>query len=154
MPGILPGAICTAHALAGPQSHPELCFRGTCSMGRMKIDPERTAHEKPQPGGEGMCPSSAPEPQDTLDEKHWITSIGPSALDPKLALNHPSSGVMDLFPIPYSLFPIPHSLFPIPYIPWGWDQTSLSCQDMVPTALKLFSVCRKISWQHGNGLCL
>lgn len=60
-----------------------------------------------------MSQSSAPEPQDTLYEKHWIMSIGPTALDPRLALNHPRSGVMDLFPITHPLFPIPLSPFPI-----------------------------------------
>lgn len=48
-----------------------------------------------------MCQSSTPEPQGTLHGKHWITGIGSTELDCGLALNHPSSGVMDLFPIPY-----------------------------------------------------
>lgn len=147
MPGILPGAICTAHALASPQSRPELCFHGTRSMGRMEIDPEKRPDEKPHPGGEGMCQNSAPEPQGTLYGKHWIMGIGSTALDLRLALNRPSSGVTDLFPIP-------HYLFPISSIPWGWDQRSLKCQEMVPAALKLCLARGKMSWQHWKGLCL
>lgn len=133
---MLPGAICTAHALAGHQSHPELCFCGTHSTGRTKIDTERRADEKPHPEGEGMCQSSAPEPQGTLCEKHWITGIGSTALDFRLAPNHPSCGDMDLFPIPHSPFPISYSLYPLGM---GPDEPQLpgdgtSCFEALPSS--------------------
>lgn len=85
---------------------------------------------------------------------HFVRSIGSRALDPQHWISDwhqitPAVGTWTCSP-----FPTPHSLFLIPYMPWGWDQMSLNCQEMVPAALKLCPARGKILWQHGKGLCL